>query len=272
MTVRHYRFPALLLASLLALAACGKKEGDSKVLATVNGEAITEMEYNNYVGAREAEHGPFPNKEMEKKVVLDEITTRMLLAQGAVDGKVDREPDVALQLKLQRENLLARAMLRSYLRDNPISDEEVKKRFDDNLAKADKNEYRARHILVRTEEEAREILTKLQGGANFATLAEQKSVDVRSGKQGGRLGDWVNQDMLVPDFFKAMSALKKGETTREPVKTDYGWHIIRLEESRPRKMPVFDQARGNVRQMIQQERVDALVKSQRDKSKIKIIE
>ena len=152
MTARPYRFPALLLASLLALAACDKKEGDSKVLATVNGEAITEMEYNNYVGAREAEHGPFPNKEMEKKVVMDEITTRMLLAQGAVDGKVDREPDVALQLKLQRENLLARAMLRKYLRDNPISDEEVKKRFDDNLAKADKNEYRARHILVRTEE------------------------------------------------------------------------------------------------------------------------
>ena len=78
--------------------------------------------------------------------------------------------------------------------------------------------------------------------------------------------------MLVADFFKAMSALKKGETTREPVKTDYGWHIIQLEDSRPRKMPAFEQARGNVRQMIQQERVDALVKSQRDKAKIKISE
>ena len=271
MTTR-YRFPVLLIAAFVALAACSKKEGDSKVLATVNGVAITEMEYNNYVGAREGEHGPFPNKEMEKKVVMDEITTRMLLAQGAADSKVDQEADVALQLKLQRENLLARAMLRKYLRDNPISDEEVKKRYDDNLAKADKNEYRARHILVRTPEEAREILAKLQGGANFATLAEQKSVDIRTGKQGGKLGDWVNQDMLVPEFFKAMSALKKGETVKEPVKTDYGWHIIRLEESRPRKMPAFEQARGSVRQMIQQERVDALVKSLRDKAKIKVNE
>jgi peptidyl-prolyl cis-trans isomerase C len=263
----------LLLGSLLALGACGKKGPDNgKVIATVNGEAITELEYNNYVAARQGEHGPFPNQEMERKVVLDEITTRMLLAQAATDQKADQEPDVFLQLKLQRENLLARAILRKYIRENPISDDEVQKRFDQMTEKADKNEYRVRHILVRTEEEAREILAQLKKGANFATLAQQKSIDVRTGKQGGKIGDWVNQDMLVAEFSRAMADLKKGQTTPEPVKTDFGWHIIKVEDSRPRKMPTFDQAKGNVRQMIQQERVDALVKSLKDKARIKISE
>jgi len=190
--------------------------------------------------------------------------------QAAAAHKVDQELDVYLQLKRQRENVLARAMLRKYLIDNPISDEEVKKRFDELTAKADKNEYRARHILVRDETEARALIGQLRKGASFANLAKQKSVDVGSGRNGGELGGWFSQDQVVPEFYEAVRQLKPGETTRDPVKSEYGWHIIKLENVRPRTMPEFEQAKGNIRQIVQQERVEALLKSIKDKAKIKI--
>lgn len=265
-------FMLLLLSLGLALGACNQKRPDeSKVLATVNGEAITESDYEDYLRARQTQQAPIPDKEKERKVVLDEMINRVLLVQSAVDHKVDREPDVYFQIKRQRENVLARAMLRKYLKDNPISDEEVQKFFEEETEKANKNEYRARHILVRSEEEAREIIAQLQKGASFSSLAQKKSIDVRSGKQGGDLG-WFSQEVIVPEFFNAVTAMKRGEISKEPVKSDFGWHIIKFEDSRPRKMPTLEQAKGDIRQRIQQERVDALVKSLKDNGKIKINE
>jgi peptidyl-prolyl cis-trans isomerase C len=272
MTTRHPLIVILLLCAGLVLGACGKKSpDDSKVLASVNGETITEKDYEDYLRARQMQQPPIPDKEKEKKVVLDEMVNRVLLVQSAVDQKVDEELDVYFQIKRQRENVLARAMLRKYLKDNPISDEEVQKRFEQEMQKADKNEYRARHILVRTEEEAKEIIAELKKGGNFNALAQKKSIDVRSGKQGGDLG-WFSQDVIVPEFFNAVTAMKKGEVSSSPVKSDFGFHVIKLEDSRPRKMPTFDQAKGNIRQLVQQERVDALVKSLKDKGKVKINE
>ena len=270
MTTRHPLLLILLLSAGLVLGACGKKSpDDSKVLASVNGEAITEKDYEDYLRARQAQQPPSPDKDKERKMVIDEVVNRVLLVQSAVDQKVDQELDVHFQIKRQRENVLARAMLRKYLKDNPITDEEVQKRYEQETQKADKNEYRARHILVRTEEEAKEIIAELKKGANFNSLAQKKSIDVRSGKQGGDLG-WFSQEVIVPEFFNAVSKMKKGEISKEPVKSDFGWHVIKFEDSRPRKMPTFDQAKGNIRQMVQQERVDALVKSLKDKGKVKI--
>lgn len=270
MIIRHPLIAALLIAGAL-LAGCGPKSpDDSKVLATVNGEAITEKDYEDYLRARQMQQPPIPDKEKERQVVLDEMINRVLLTQSATEQKVEQELDVYFQIKRQRENVLARAMLRKYLKDNPISDEDVQKRFDELVAKADRNEYRARHILVRSEEEARELLAQLKKGASFANLAKQKSADVGTGRQGGELGGWFSQDQVVPEFFNAVAQLKKGETTAEPVKSEYGWHIIKLEDSRPRKLPTFEQAKGNIRQLIQQERVDALMKSLKEKAKVKV--
>jgi len=273
MSITRPLHAVLLLAAMFALGACGPKSPDtSKVLATVNGEAITEKDYEDYLRARQLQQPPIPDKEKEKKVVLDEMINRALLVQSAIDQKVDQDLDVHFQIKRQRENILARAMLRKYLKDNPISDEEVEKRYKDLVEKADKNEYRARHILVRSEEEAKEVLAALAKGKSFASLAKEKSVDVGSGKKGGDLPNWFSQDQVVPEFFDAAKKLKKGETTKEPVKTDYGWHIIQLIDSRPRKIPSFEQSKGNIRQIVQQERVDALIKASKDKAKIKISE
>jgi len=270
MTTRHSLFGVLLLTGLL-LAGCGAKSpDDSKVLARVDGAVITAKDYEDYLRARQMQQPPIPDPKKEREVVLDEMINRVLLVQAAAAHKVDQELDVYLQLKRQRENVLARAMLRKYLQDNPISDEEVKKRFDELTAKADKNEYRARHILVRDETEARALIGQLRKGASFANLAKQKSIDVGSGRNGGELGGWFSQDQVVPEFYEAVRQLKPGETTRDPVKSEYGWHIIKLENIRPRTMPDFEQAKGNIRQIVQQERVEALLKSIKDKAKIKI--
>lgn len=270
MTTRHSLFVFLLLCAGLVLSACGHKSpDDSKELASVNGESITEKDYEDYLRARQAQQPPIPDKDKEKQVVLDEMINRVLLVHNAMEQKVDQELDVYFQIKRQRENVLARAMLRKFLKDNPISDEEVQKRYEQEMQKADKNEYHARHILVRTEEEAKEIITELKKGANFNSLAQKKSIDVRSGKQGGDLS-WISQDVIVPEFFNAVATMKKGEISQVPVKSDFGWHVIKLEGSRPRKMPTFDQAKGNIRQIVQQERVDALVKSLKEKGKVKI--
>jgi len=264
-------YGAALLVALFVLSGCGPQNPDSsKVLATVNGEAITEKDYEDYLRARQMQQPPIPDKEKEKKVVLDEMINRVLLVQSATNQKVDQDLEIHFQIKRQRENILARAMLRKYLKDNPISDEEVEKRYKELVEKADKNEYRARHILVRSEEEAKEILSALAKGTAFATLAKQKSVDIGSGKKGGDLPNWFSQEQVVPEFFEAARKLKKGEMTKEPVKTDYGWHIIQLIDSRPRKIPTFEQSKGNIRQIVQQERVDALIKSSKDKATIKI--
>ena len=277
-TTPTYGRQSLLLIALfglgLLITACdgGKKSpDDSKVLATVNDEAITEKDYLDYLKLRQTQQAPIPDKDKEKKVVLDEMVNRVLLVQNAVKSKVDEEADVYFQIKRQRENVLARAMVRKFLKDTPITDDDVKARYTQEIEKTHKTEYRARHILTETEAEARDIVTQLNKGASFTELAKKKSIDVRSGKEGGDLG-WFNQGAMVPEFFDAVVALKKGETAKEPVKSDFGWHIIKVEDSRPLKIPPFDQIKPNIRQLVQQEKIDAMVKDLKDKSKVKINE
>ena len=256
---------ALLLAALLALGACGQKSPDqSKVLATVNGQPITSADYDDYLHARMQQPMPLPGDEKERqKLILDEMANRMLLVQAATEQKVDQELDVYLQLRRQRENLLARALLRKYFRDNPVPDDEIQKRIV-------KDEFRVRHILVKTEQEANDLIAELKKGGKFAELAKAKSLDVKSGKQGGELG-WISQeDPIVPQFFEAVTAMKKGELSDKPVKTNFGYHVIQVEDVRPHKTRSAEQLAGEIRMQIQQERVDALLKSLKDKAKIQI--
>lgn len=266
------RSPLLFALLLLALAplGCDKPSADkSKVLATVNGKTITEKEYEEYLKARQMQQPPVADKEKEKEVVLDEMINRIVLAQEAEKSKLDEQPDIHFQLERQRENILARAMLRKYLNDSPVTDEEVEKRYQQEVEKTHKTEYRARHILLKTEDDARQVLAQLKKGASFAQLAKTKSTDVRSGKEGGDLG-WFNQGQMIPDFFNAVMALKKGEVSKEPVKTEFGWHIIKVEDMRPLRTPSLDDVKGGIRQMVQQERVDGMVKDLRAKAKVKI--
>lgn len=279
-TPTHPAMQRLLVAVLLTLplAACGPKSpDDSTVLAKVDGRTITEKDYDDYLRARQAQVGPMADPKKEREAVLDEMVNRLLLTEYAEDKGVDRELDVYLLLKRQRENTLVRAALRQRLRDQPITDDEVRKRYDQEVAKTHKTEYQARHILVATETDARDIAAKLRRGADFATLARQYSLDTHSKDAGGDLGvmdrtrgrglGWINQGMIEPELFAAMITLRKGDIS-EPVRTEHGYHVLRVDGTRPLAIPEFDKMKGDIYQLIQQERIDTLVKELKAKTKI----
>jgi peptidyl-prolyl cis-trans isomerase C len=263
---------SLLLLSVLGcglLVSCSQSGVDqSKALVSVNGTPITENDYQDYLRLRQARQAPIPDKDKERQAVLEEMTNSLLLAQSAEHDKLDQDPDVYFQLKRQRETVLARAALRQYLKDHPITDHDVQKRYEQEVAKTNKTEYRARHILVAKEEEARRLIQQLQGGANFAALARANSTDAQSARKGGELG-WFNQSEMQADFFNAVAGMKQGDISAQPVKTEFGWHVIQLEETRPLKMPGFDEVKGAVRQLLQQERIEAWLGDLRKAAKIK---
>jgi len=221
----------LFLAAFVFLAAsCGKDPDDSKVLATVNGEKITEKAYEHYLQLRQPQHPPSADKEKEKRAVLDEMTDRILLTQHATRNKLDQDPEIYLLLKRVQENILVQAAIRKTLKDSPITEADLKKRFQEEAEKTHKTEYRVRHILVPTEADAARIIKQLQTGAGFAALARQKSVDAETGKNGGDLG-WMAPGQLVPEFQRAMDALKPGELS-QPVQSSFGLHLIQVMERR----------------------------------------
>jgi peptidyl-prolyl cis-trans isomerase C len=254
----------------------GKQQVDSgKVMATINGEKIVESDYKNYLQLRQQQVGPIPDKDKEKKIVLDEMIEKMLLAQHAVGSKLDQDPEVSSLMKRVREEILVQALKRKLLRDNPITDEDVKKRFEQEAGNTHKTEYKVRHILVKEEAEAKEILAQLGKGGKFDKLAKTKSIDTQSGKEGGGLG-WINQGMVVPEFFNAVIAMKKGAVSTEPVKSDFGWHIIKVDDTRPLNIPTFEQfmsdqrARSNIYRKMQDDKIGDLVKDLKGKAKIAV--
>jgi peptidyl-prolyl cis-trans isomerase C len=259
----------LLLIPLIAvLAACGK-DGGGKAVATVNGEAVTERDVDDLLQARGV---PKDNAEARQKAI-ELLTNRILLVQHAHDQKLDKDPAIDLRLKRMREELLIEAAIRKLREDKPVDDAAIRAAVEKNLAGLHKNEYRASHILVASEDEAKAVIAQLRRGTPFATLARQKSMDKGSASRGGDIG-WVRQDQVVPEFFNALPDLKKGGVTAAPVKSQFGWHVIRLADSRPLKLPTADEfmndprARAGVARQMQEEQIQALVKSLRDKAKI----
>jgi peptidyl-prolyl cis-trans isomerase C len=273
-TLRYLLLPVLLAAALVA--GCGDKNvaDDSKVLAKVNDESITEKDYEVYLQLRSSQQGPIPDKEKEKDIVLNEMIDRALLAQKGEELGLDKNPEVHFRLKRVRENLLAQEVIRHSLKDAAISDDELKQRFAEEVEKTHKTEYKLRHILVKTEDEAKDVLKQEKAGKKFAALAKERSLDPGSKDTGGQLGDWISQGSgLVPEFFNAVTALKKGETS-EPVKTEFGWHVIKVDDTRPLKLPTVDEfmsdprAPQNLRRRMQEEKLQDLLKQLRGAAKI----
>ncbi len=274
-STRPLSFVFILILGLLTSACERKPIDNSKVLATVNDEVITENVYQHYLGLRRSRQGPIANKEKEREIVLNEIIDRVLLSQYALDNKIDQDPEVYMLTKRVRENILVQAMIRKILSENPISEEDIKKRFEQEVKNTHKTEYKVRHILVNNEEEAKQIIERLRRGARFAALAKQKSADVQSGKKGGDLG-WINQGMVVPEFFNAVITMKKGDISKAPVQSEFGWHIIKVDNKRPLKIPTFEKfiadkrAVANLQRRMQDERISALINELKQQAKITI--
>ncbi|MCP5264609.1 MAG: peptidylprolyl isomerase [Burkholderiaceae bacterium] len=199
--------------------------------------------------------------------VRDELIARELFFQEAEKRGLARKEDVAQQLENARREILIRALMRDHLAKSPVTDADLKAEYERAIKARGEKEYRARHILVEKEDEALAIIAELKKGKAFEELAK-KSKDTGSAQNGGDL-DWSSPGTFVKEFSDAMVALKKGELTEKPVKSQYGWHVIRLDDIRDAKPPAFDQVSQQIRQELERRRVQALQTELRKRATIK---
>lgn len=246
----------VVLACLLALAACKPKGGevangpaaDSKPVATVNGDAIGTSFFDVYtktVAGKAAADLPADQRER----ALDNLVRAELIAQQAEKDGLTKETETAGLLELARLNVLQQAVSERYLKDKKPTEQELRAEYETQVASLPRLEYHARHILVATEQFAESLEKQLEKGADFAALAKRETMDEGSKASGGDLG-WFTPDRMVKPFADAVVALKPGQYTRTPVKTQYGWHVIKLEETRDVAAPAFDQVKQRLEQMV----------------------
>jgi len=263
--------PALLLLALAPLAQAQTPAASAapaaeaaKPLAVVNGREIPAL-YGELV-KREMAQGQPDNGQLDARV-KESLINLELLSRAALDKGLDRDPRMAAMLDIRRKDQLAKAYLEDYVKSHPVTDAEIQAAYDKAKSEATEPEYRARHILVATEAEAKKILADLGKKVKFEDLAKKHSKDPGSAKNGGQL-DWADRRVFVPEFSEALARLKKGETTKEPVKTQFGYHVIRLDDTRQPQIPPLDTVRGEIVQQIQQQRVRDAIMAARTGAKI----
>lgn len=265
-------------ASLLTLSACNADENaksaapasNSAAAATVNGTVISKSRVDMLTKQRAA--AGQPDSPEARKAIIDQLAMQLLVSQEATKKGLDKSPEVAEQIDLTKQSVLANAFVQDYIKNNPVSDDMLKAEYDKIKAQMTGNEYKARHILVKTEAEAKDIIAKLKKDPkSFEKLAKEKSMDPGSKAQGGDLG-WFDTRSMVPEFGAAVSSLGKGKTTETPVKTQFGYHVIMLEDSRPMQAPPFDQVKPGLAQQVQQQNLKKLVDDLKAKAKIEIVD
>ncbi len=235
----------LLLAGALALAACQKTgapqtgtanapSADNPAIATVNGDPITKSFFDFYLRAVSGKE-PAEVPAEQREAALDNLIRAKLIAAKAEADGIAKAHDTAALIELQRLNVLQNASQEKYLADKKPTDQELRSEYETQVAALPRLEYHARHILVATEDFAKKLVTQLEKGAKFEDLAKRESMD-GSKDQGGDL-QWFTPDRMVKPFADAVVALKPGEYTHTPVQTQFGWHIIKLEETRDLQAP-----------------------------------
>jgi peptidyl-prolyl cis-trans isomerase C len=255
---------ASLLALTLAATATSALATDAKGYASVNGKAIPKARADALIAAQVAQGQP--ESDNLRKAVREELIRREVLAQEAQKKGIDKKPDVQGQLDLARQGVLIGAYLGDYVRTHGISDEAIKKEYDGIKAALGDKEYKARHVLVEKEDEAKAIIERLGKGEKFEDLAKQ-SKDPGSKERGGDLG-WSTPASYVKPFAEAMVKLEKGKYTTAPVKSDFGWHVILLEDTRELKSPSLDEVRPQLLQRLHQQMVEKHIQELRAKAKV----
>jgi peptidyl-prolyl cis-trans isomerase C len=186
--------------------------------------------------------------------VREELINREVLAQQALRAGIARQADVKAQLELAQQSVLVQALITNYIKENPVTDAELKARYDTLAAQFGGKEYHLHHILVDNEQQAKDLIAKLKAGGDFEALAKQYSKDPGSAQHGGDL-DWSDPKAYVPEFSDAALKLKKGEITDTPVHTKFGWHIIRLDDTRAVQPPSLDEVKDQLSKQMVQEKV-----------------
>ncbi|MBZ0093392.1 MAG: peptidylprolyl isomerase [Sulfuricellaceae bacterium] len=253
------------IAGLLTLSACNAEEStksvSDKAVVTVNGTPISETQVDALIKSQGQKDTP----EL-RKAVRNDLVSRALIAQEANKKGMDKDVDVKAQMDLATQLVLVRAYLQDYVKSHPISDSAIKAEYDKIKAQMGDKEYKVRHILVDSEAAANDIEAQLKKGAKFDKLASEKSKDPGSKDKGGDLG-WIARGNVVPAFGDALAKLKKGETSA-PVHSPFGWHVIKLEDTRPLKAPAFDAIKDGLMKRLEQQEVQKAVEELRAKAKI----
>ncbi len=234
---------AVAIALLLPLAASAQN------IATVNGKPVPKARVDLLLQQAQRA-GQQVTPEMAG-MAKDEVVRREIFAQEAEKRGIAAQPDYKAQMELARQSILIRELFEDFKKKSPVSDAEAKAEYDKFKGQSTGTEYRARHILVEGEEDAKALVAQIKGGAKFEDLAKAKSKDPGSGENGGDL-DFAKPESYVPEFGAAMTKLKKGEMTDAPIKTQFGWHIIRLDDTREAQFPEFDAVKAQIQQRLAQ--------------------
>jgi peptidyl-prolyl cis-trans isomerase C len=276
--MRTSRF-LFVLAAAGMLAACTKPAGDatnsaeapkaaeaakSAVAATVNGKQITQDMLDTFSQAVMG-NSPEPATDEQKAQLLDQLINMTLAAQAAEKDGLQKDPKVAGRLDLLRTQILAEAASEKFIKANAVTDADLKAEYDTQVAGMPK-EYKARHILVDKKETAESIIRELQAGGDFSKIAAKESKD-SSGKAGGDLG-WFSPQSMVKPFSDAVMALEKGKYTTTPVQSEFGWHVIILDDVRSPEAPKFEDVKPQVEMFVQRKKLQEYLDGLRKAAKI----
>ena len=250
---------------LLAMTAMVVLPSFAQNVATVNGKPIPAAKVDQVVKQVVAQGKATDSPQLREAIKKDLIGREVLIQEADKQG-VGTRPDVKNAIDNARQSIIINAMLADYIKKNPVKDADIKAEYDKYKAQVGDKEYHARHILVGTEDEAKQIIAKLKGGAKFEDLAKQ-SKDPGSAANGGDL-DWASPASFVPEFSKAMTSLQKGQITETPVKTQYGYHVIKLEDVRAAKVPPMEEVKQQIAESLQQRKLAAYRDELMKKAKI----
>jgi peptidyl-prolyl cis-trans isomerase C len=245
-------------AVLMPLAASAQN------VATVNGKTIPKARVD--VLLQQAARGGQPVTPEMQAQARDQVVLREIFVQEATKRGMAASKDFADQMELAKQSILIRELFEDFKKKNPVGDAEAKTEYDKFKAQATGTEYRARHILVDKEEDAKALIAQIKAGAKFEELATKNSKDTGSAPNGGDL-DFAKPESYVPEFGGALTKLKKGEMTDTPVKSQFGYHIIRLDDTREAAFPAFDDVKGQIKQRIEQVKMQGFQEELRAKAK-----
>ncbi|WP_151639104.1 peptidylprolyl isomerase [Noviherbaspirillum aerium] len=262
---------AALLSGVLMYSA---QAAESEFL-TVNGSRVSQATADVFIAQAKA-HGMPAGAEL-KDQVREELIRRELLSQEARKAGIDKKPDVAARAETERQRIMAqaeaagqtviiRAYIEDYLRKHPVSDADLKAEYQAQRAKGGNTDYKIRHVLLRSDKEARAIIARLDKGAAFEELARD-SIDPGTRDNGGDLG-WSVPGKFAKPFAQAVTSLKPGKYTGTPVKTEFGYHVIKLEETRPLKVPSFDEMKPLLKRQAEEQALKTMIDGLRSKAKV----
>ncbi|HSW17831.1 MAG TPA: peptidylprolyl isomerase [Ramlibacter sp.] len=254
-----------LVAAIAAAAFSAALPAFAQNLAIVNGKAVPKARADA-LAAQVVKSGRPVTPEMTNQI-KDEVVAREIFMQEAQKRGLDGTDDFKAQMDLARQTILIRELFADYQKKEPITDAEVQAEYDKFVAANGGKEYKARHILVPKEEEAKAIIASLKKGGKFDEIAKKQSKDPGSGAKGGDL-DWANASAYVPEFAQAMVKLNKGQLTDAPVKSQFGYHVIRVDDIREAQLPKLDEVKPQIAQQLQQQKLMKFQDDLRAKAKV----